>query len=1082
MSNMPGKSGIAKENADALVTSTRQKVNDFLEENLPGHVDCDTEENRQVYKELYGKMSRQKFGKKERDSLYYVLFYSTIEFAKQRTKIEEDLYNLEEKHRKIDEEAQRLVEIHDEKVEPPGNASEEELLEQLEEDLKRPEMDIKMYALRLLKLSQNDANRIKTLEETIAVLRQASKQKELVIHTPRRVPRINFKGLRASANSQPSSSGEADNAHNTTRVGDEIDEDDDDAKSEGEQPTNGEEEERKAREQAAQKAENHRRQVEADNRGLREAQIPPFSGDAKDKPYGNNFNRFMNIFDEYAGEADNRTRKLVLIEHLKGRALQLYHNKMDEIGGSPDFEEIVELMKGVFYPVEVDSSKLQKYRELMQREDQHLDEFFVDFKIKFRDFLEVTTGQEDLDMGNGKMMCKGLYHKIRKTLRDALDKKKPYMWEQWRENPFSIDNLYEELKRLEAALPPREQPKQRPPESRQPPRFNPQQRPFDRRPTFGYNTGAGQRCRYCGMGNHTEQDCRQKLRDAAQRQARHFPAQSRGSSIQPLINRDRAMQNKRQNYSGNRGRQDFDPSKRYGDKNRKFKPNSFDQREGNRANNSWKMSRGGGSQSSPQNYGQRPFTPRGGQNINAVNMGQWGKPPEYSEKQPQKVQQLQSGNKTHLKNKETHNVATPLAMFNYSLDVARNKQGGNMPRYENVPIRFEVDEDTPYNPEHSTPMSIFRCYSKKQDEWKKVVRYSLWKNHLVDNDNPPWIREGNEELIENCADIVEWSKDMKNYQETAEWPKDSEEKIARNREVRNMCVDTMQFRFALIILDVYIEDVLYDTGSMYNAISLKAFYDLAGRFESFTQAFSEAHWDPQMKHVSVVGGGKIPVLATVELEVQTSTGKSIPIVWAIYDDVDYIIIVGTQGMRALGFQCKSPELNNYDLFKGREKSEQIAAKFYEPAIAPWRSQDAEKLGTQCLKPEQPANDDAPSTSKQQDGADTADEDEDIEEMLASNAAAIKLLADAQNLGPFILPEERSSIMGGLLLQTALEDVVEPLIDLEPVNEEDFRPENIPDEEAQCANNNALISEINKELERQDFPLVSLEPKPPNFLE
>lgn len=423
-------------------------------------------------------------------------------------------------------------------------------------------------------------------------------------------------------------------------------------------------------------------------------------------------------------------------------------------------------------------------------------------------------------------------------------------------------------------------------------------------------------------------------------------------------------------------------------------------------------------------------------------------------------------------------MATPLDMFNYSSTVTKSRQSNTQLQKEPVHIRWEVDEDTPYHPEHSAPQPIFRCYSRQENEWKKVMRYSLWKCNLAENDNPPWIASGDEYFMENCDDIVDWSRRMREYQDSKQWPADIEQLIQRNKQVRNLCVDTMQFRFALIILDVYIEDVLFDTGSMYNAMSSKAFYDLSGRFKSFTRAYSAANWDPQMKHVNVVGGGRIPVIATVELEVQTSTGKTVPIVWAIYDDVDYIVILGTDGMRRLGFQCKSPELGNHDLFKSKQKSEQIAAKFYEPAMAPWRPQDSDAWSSPCLEPKKVNEHCTPSTSRE----DEDEDDEDIEEMLTSNAAAIQLLADAQNLSPFVTPEERSSLMGGMLLQTALEDAVEPLIQLESVDEEEFRPENIPDGEIENARENALVRAVNSNLASRDFPYVSTEPKPPNFFE
>jgi len=98
------------------------------------------------------------------------------------------------------------------------------------------------------------------------------------------------------------------------------------------------------------------------------------------------------------------------------------------------------------------------------------------------------------------------------------------------------------------------------------------------------------------------------------------------------------------------------------------------------------------------------------------------------------------------------------------------------------------------------------------------------------------------------------------------------------------------------------------------------------------KAFAEANWDTERKSINVAGGETIPILGTVELNTLTGSGEIVPLVWAIYDDADYIIILGSAGMRQLGFECTSPKMNKCNLFDNKKKSEEIAAKLYETTI------------------------------------------------------------------------------------------------------------------------------------------------------
>ena len=1061
--------GIPVKGIESMQNRSMTRVEKFLVENLAGYVDCGSNANKTQYKKLKKIYEKWKFNPAEKQSLEYIMWYTLIEHCRVRKTLDDDIERVRERERQVGEEAERLAEYRESgEVE---NYDEEELLQRIEDELKGKDADPKMYILNLRKTAQEDQRKIEALQQSLAVMTEARKRENLIINTPSRPKqslRFASAGTSRSGENRPPNSSSSDGRENRTLMGEEIRSED-----------SGEEDNRESDHSRA-------RQIEADNKALKEVQMGVFTGAASDKPFGNNFARFLCMFEEYAGCADEKTKKFALTQRLRGMAQEMYFHKMEEIEGPMNYESIVELMKSIFYSLEVDSSKMRKFRELHQREDELLDVFFITFKIQFKGYIEIVTGQTDETIGGGKMMCRNFYQKIRPTLRNAFDKRHPFLWEEWNNDPCTIETMYEELKGLEAAFPPRQS------EERQPPRGP--ARPFlQQRPRPPYDgqqrntapaSSLGLRCRRCGRLGHVASNCFANLNNRQTNQERTpFPPPSRGQSIRtdmirPQVNRNKTPQSQRQN---------FDPRKRYGDGSQAFKGERFSpQQNGANGNRQWKNaptnnSRGG---FGGRNQNRQQTTFGNGRQNNFNNQQQKTRiNATENTNQSQRNQQVlipvqqqpdwMVGQQNTYPSISKIETGSPLAMFNYTPNANKNNgQERNPSKFH--PIRLEVDEDRPFNPEHCAPLPVFKCHST-QKGWTKVTRFSLWKNHLKENDNPPWIREASEDFIKECDDIVEWAKSMRDYQDSNTWPEETRNRILRNRQVREECVDSIQFRFALIILDVYIEDVLFDTGSMYNAISARAFWALAGRFDSFMKAFSEANWDPRMKTVGVVGGGSMPVLATVEMDVQTSTGNIIPLVWAIYDDVDFIIIVGTVGMRALKFQCRTPELNNHDLFKGKQKSEEIAAKFYESAIAPFNHLEVGKMK------EDPESEES-STEEKDDDNSHEECDEEIEQMLMSNESAVKFIADAATMGAFVTPDERNSLLGGLLLETALEDRIEPLIELEESREEDFRPENIPEEESKAADNNALIRAINRQLEQQDFPFASLEPKPPNYCE
>jgi len=136
----------------------------------------------------------------------------------------------------------------------------------------------------------------------------------------------------------------------------------------------------------------------------------------------------------------------------------------------------------------------------------------------------------------------------------------------------------------------------------------------------------------------------------------------------------------------------------------------------------------------------------------------------------------------------------------------------------------------------------------------------------------------------------------------------------RLREMAGEAIDNFVCTGALTIGSQFILDVLHDTGAQINAMSLKAFWSLIGRDPEIQKCCNSLDFTPNFKHevFTSAGGVHVPIFCNALLPVRAGD-RDLEMVFAIHDDTSCIIMLGTPGMRRLGFQLTAPHLGEVDL-------------------------------------------------------------------------------------------------------------------------------------------------------------------------
>ncbi|MCA9368512.1 hypothetical protein KC887_09770, partial [Candidatus Kaiserbacteria bacterium] len=132
---------------------------------------------------------------------------------------------------------------------------------------------------------------------------------------------------------------------------------------------------------------------------------------------------------------------------------------------------------------------------------------------------------------------------------------------------------------------------------------------------------------------------------------------------------------------------------------------------------------------------------------------------------------------------------------------------------------------------------------------------------------------------------------------------------------------------SLIIFGLMVRGVLLDTGAQLCLISIGSLFSLAHLHKGtgFYKALRSALWNtPEVgrRTISGIGGATLRILGYVNLVI-TAGNKDIEIPFAITKEGNDRMIIGSPGLRALGFSLRSPLYKGIDFLRSpREKEDE----------------------------------------------------------------------------------------------------------------------------------------------------------------
>ena len=188
-------------------------------------------------------------------------------------------------------------------------------------------------------------------------------------------------------------------------------------------------------------------------------------------------------------------------------------------------------------------------------------------------------------------------------------------------------------------------------------------------------------------------------------------------------------------------------------------------------------------------------------------------------------------------------------------------------------------------------------------------------NGRIPGKTAPWNKTWNRlKECEHCKteEIIDGLLAITNRAQT-ECP-EHKARAKRLRQMAGEAIDDFVCTGALTIGNQFILDVLHDTGAQINAMSLKAFWSLVGRDPEIQKCCNSLDFTPKFKHevFTSAGGVHVPIFCNALLPVRAGD-RDLEMVFAIHDDTSCIIMLGTPGMRRLGFQLTAPHLGGVDL-------------------------------------------------------------------------------------------------------------------------------------------------------------------------
>ena len=615
---------------------------------------------------------------------------------------------------------------------------------------------------------------------------------------------------------------------------------------------------------------------------LQNCDINYFYGTRGKAPYGEDFNMFLKLFERFADGVNEQIKLDELIKRLKGDAFTFLTNA-NNADLNFSYEMLVRSLKAVFFKVETSTEKRYNYENLRQRDDEHLEIFQIRFENHFKEYYTLISGPESSLMTDEVFKCNQFYTRIRETLRKQLGYRKQIILEE--KDTLKWEDLITELRKIEKEYPAKR---------------------AENKPSNNNNKQPS------NQGQNQNQNQNQKQRGSFN--------QNRGNS-------------NRQQYPQNRG--SFNNQSRSGPQNQQpqSQANQQPQSQVNRPRNCFNCNQEGhmarDCKAAPRNPNHQPLgntqnapqrgnnRGRGGSNSNRGGRGNFrgnNRQGHMNLAQDADDQQWEEDHNNFV-NEENITATTCLS---YAEQLAQNYMG----------VQFDPDQES----------LMHTLSSRKLDQVvpeKEVPFFSLAAVKYAPEENPDWtLKTAKEDTVRRIKNLKGWTKSVAKKQTTMNRTVGEKKTLESVKHFKWRCIDNARLVIPLIIEGVCIEDVVPDTGSQYNAISMNAFWALVGRFPAWEKAFEySTTWEDEGKVIMVAGGREIGILGITRLFVQVTGGKEIPIYWAIYEDVEPTIILGTKGLRDIGMTMKSPYLGDANILVGAEDLHDAMEDIFMAAIS-----------------------------------------------------------------------------------------------------------------------------------------------------
>jgi len=630
-------------------------------------------------------------------------------------------------------------------------------------------------------------------------------------------------------------------------------------------------------------------------RRLQNCNIDYFYGIRNKSPYGEDFNMYLKLFERFAQDVADETKLDELIKRLRGEAFNFLTNA-NNADLNFTYETLVKSLKAVFFKVETSNEKRIKYETLKQKDDEHLEIFQIRFENLFKEYYSLISGPESSLMTDEIFKCNQFYMRIRDTLRKQLNNRKKILMDN--KEDLTWNKLIAELRNIEKEFPAGET----------------VTKPINNIINH-YHFGSVQKSESNFNQNRYNSNKYQKSQNKGNINQQLMAPPTQGKRPVNCFNcrqdghyaRDCKMAPK------------FDPYQPQG--------NSIDipPRGINRVR--------GGTRSNRGTRGLTQQNIRGNPHVGVTNFNGRLNIAQNAEDQQDNDYSNQPDNNRKL------SVGTSYSeMLAHMGEKHDQKTSENSSYAEHLAQKFMKSQFDPQSEPiiHVVSHRMMKCIDPSTKGESDLPTFSLAAARCKPAENPPWIsKRMKEETVDRVKDIRNWIKSIADVQKTQKFTPVELKRLKSVQESKWTCVDDTRLVCPLLIEGVCIEDILLDTGSQFNAISLKALWALMGRFPAWEKAFETAiSWCNNEKVIQAAGGQEIPILAVIRLHVQVAGKKAMPINWAVYQDTEPIIVLGTKGMRALELELKSPNLGNVNILVPKNELVSTSNKVFRAAFQP----------------------------------------------------------------------------------------------------------------------------------------------------